>query len=99
MGTEGTPLSETDFAEIYPVYVTTFQLITIRKSTSLVYPPPTFDSQIARSGNGSSSNDRDAEDASPASLVHAHIPAHRDFREKYFQGFKNQKPSLEASST
>jgi tRNA (guanine10-N2)-methyltransferase len=99
MGTEGTPLSEADFAEIYPVYVTTFQLITIRKSTSLAYPPPTFDSQTARGGSGSKRNDHDAEDASPASLVHAHIPAHRDFREKYFQGFKNQKTSSEASST
>jgi tRNA (guanine10-N2)-methyltransferase len=75
------------------------RLITIRKSTSLAYPPPTFDSQTARGGSGSKRNDHDAEDASPASLVHAHIPAHRDFREKYFQGFKNQKTSSEASST
>jgi tRNA (guanine10-N2)-methyltransferase len=64
------------------------RLITIRKSTSVAYPPPTFDLQPARA---SSSNHHDGEDASPASPVHAHIPAHRDFREKYFQGFKAKK--------
>ncbi|KAF8262428.1 tRNA guanosine-2'-O-methyltransferase [Lactarius quietus] len=57
------------------------RLITIRKSTSVAYPAPTFDSQTAPGG------------------THAHIPAHRDFREKYFQGFKTKKPSSEASST
>lgn len=75
------------------------RLITIRKSTSVTYPSPTFDSQTARSGSGSSSNDHGGEDASPTSPVHAYIPAHRDFREKYFQGFKSKKPSSEASST
>ncbi|KAH9036725.1 hypothetical protein EDB83DRAFT_2318630 [Lactarius deliciosus] len=75
------------------------RLITIRKSTSVAYPPPTFDSQAAHGGSGSSSNDHDGEDASPASPVHAHVPAHRDFREKYFQGFKTKKPSSEESDT
>jgi len=68
------------------------RLITIRKSTSVAYPPPTFDSQSARGGSGSTCKDHDGEDASPASPVHVHIPAHRDFREKYFQGFKTSKP-------
>ncbi|KXN90848.1 tRNA (guanine(10)-N2)-methyltransferase [Leucoagaricus sp. SymC.cos] len=44
------------------------QLITIRKTTSEKYPPPTF--SVAMDGS-----------------EEAHIPAHRDFREKYFQGF------------
>ncbi|KAH8994742.1 tRNA guanosine-2'-O-methyltransferase [Lactarius hatsudake] len=73
------------------------RLITIRKSTSVAYPPPTFDSQAAH--GCSSSNDYDGEDASPALPVHAHVPAHRDFREKYFQGFKTKKPSSEESDT
>ncbi|KAI9455436.1 tRNA guanosine-2'-O-methyltransferase [Lactarius psammicola] len=75
------------------------RLITIRKSTSVPYPPPTFDPQTVRGGSGSSSNEHDSEDASSALPVPAHIPAHRDFREKYFQGFKTKKPSSEASGT
>ncbi|KAH8982684.1 tRNA guanosine-2'-O-methyltransferase [Lactarius akahatsu] len=74
-------------------------LITIRKSTSVAYPPPTFDPQVAHGGSGSSGIDHDGEDASPASPVHAHVPAHRDFREKYFQGFKPKKPSSEEFDT
>ncbi|KAI9442618.1 tRNA guanosine-2'-O-methyltransferase [Lactarius indigo] len=72
------------------------RLITIRKSTSLAYPPPTFESQAAGSGSCSHS---DGGGASSASLVHAHVPAHRDFREKYFQGFKSKKPESEESGT
>ncbi|KAH9979058.1 RNA methylase [Lactifluus volemus] len=62
------------------------RLITIRKATSGSYPPPTFESQSAAAqgvhegemvGNASST------EATPV-----HVPAHRDFREKYFQGFK-----------
>ncbi|KAN0135399.1 S-adenosyl-L-methionine-dependent methyltransferase [Lactarius tabidus] len=75
------------------------RLITIRKSTSVAYPPPNFDSQTARGCSGNSINDHADEDASSASPAQAHIPAHRDFREKYFQGFKNKKPSSEASTT
>ncbi|KAK1232664.1 hypothetical protein PQX77_003195 [Marasmius sp. AFHP31] len=45
------------------------RLVTIRKTTSERYPPPSF---------------------SPSSETEesTHVPAHRDFREKYFQGFK-----------
>jgi len=63
------------------------RLITIRKVTSQSFPPPTFDSQTA-----SPPHRRDGEaegEGSSSSLIH--VPAHRDFREKYFQGFK--KPS------
>ena len=59
----------------------------LRRSTSMAYQLPTFDWQTGRSGSGSSSIDRDGEDASFTSPV-AHIPAHRDF---YFQGFKIQE--------
>ena len=87
MGTEGTfgVRLEAVFHSAYVIYL---QLITIRKSTSVAFPPPTFDSQTARDGSGSNSYYHGGEDTSPASLVHAHVPAHRDFREKYFQGFK-----------
>ncbi|KAH9892792.1 tRNA guanosine-2'-O-methyltransferase [Cubamyces lactineus] len=47
------------------------RLITIRKTTTQKYPPPTFDPAHAVTEN-----------------VASHIPAHKDFREKYFQGFK-----------
>ncbi|KAH9046073.1 hypothetical protein EDB84DRAFT_1631965 [Lactarius hengduanensis] len=47
------------------------RLITIRKSKSVAYPPPTYDSQTACGGSGNSSNDHDSEDASPAPPVHA----------------------------
>jgi len=59
------------------------RLITIRKATSRSYPPPEFDSRTAPDGSGA---DNPGEPSPPA-----HVPAHRDFREKYFQGFK--KPS------
>ncbi|KAH9935695.1 tRNA guanosine-2'-O-methyltransferase [Fomitopsis serialis] len=49
------------------------RLITIRKTTSERYPPPTFTS---------------AADAPDDGL--AHTPAHKDFREKYFQGSRNR---------
>jgi len=63
------------------------RLITIRKFTSQSYPPPTFDSQTA---SPLQRRDGEAEgEGSSSSLTH--VPAHRDFREKYFQGFK--KPS------
>lgn len=56
------------------------RLVTIKKTTSQIYPRPTFDT-ISKSGT-------------------EHVPAHRDFREKYFQGFKPQKDeSLETSAT
>lgn len=100
MGTEGTSESA-DFAEclLLRAYVIHQQLVTIRKSTSVAFPPPTFDSQTVHGSSSSSSNDHDDEDVSAASLLDAHIPAHRDFREKYFQGFKSKKPSSVASST
>jgi len=46
------------------------RLITIRKTTSKRYHPPSFDTPEIRT-----------EDV-------LHVPAHKDFREKYFQGFK-----------
>ncbi|KAJ3861827.1 hypothetical protein EV359DRAFT_83946 [Lentinula novae-zelandiae] len=47
------------------------RLVTIRKVTSELYPPPDF-----------SIRDSEGEDETQ------HVPAHRHFREKYFQGFK-----------
>ncbi|KAI0821690.1 tRNA guanosine-2'-O-methyltransferase [Trametes gibbosa] len=47
------------------------RLITIRKTTTERYSPPSFDPAHAVTEH-----------------VEAHIPAHKDFREKYFQGFK-----------
>jgi tRNA (guanine10-N2)-methyltransferase len=49
------------------------RLITIRKTTDVDYPPPTFDN------SPSGGEDTDG----------MHVPAHKDFREKYFQGFKS----------
>jgi tRNA (guanine10-N2)-methyltransferase len=46
--------------------------VTIRKMTSYAYPPPTFK--------------QGAEDIVDPEMV-LHIPAHKDFREKYFQSF------------
>ncbi|KAH8994734.1 hypothetical protein EDB86DRAFT_3064674 [Lactarius hatsudake] len=73
------------------------RLIAIRKSMSVAYPPPTIDSQAAHGASGSISDDHDGEDISPASPVP--IPVHREFGEKYFQGFKTKKPSFEESGT
>ncbi|KAH9993243.1 tRNA guanosine-2'-O-methyltransferase [Russula vinacea] len=67
------------------------RLITIRKATSRSYPPPTFDSQPAPPAPRDADAEREGNFSSPI-----HIPAHRDFREKYFQGFK--KPSDAGSS-
>jgi len=58
------------------------QLITIRKATSQSYPPPTFDSHAA-----APHGDEPVEERDPLPLP-VHVPAHRDFREKYFQGFR-----------
>ncbi|KAH9985810.1 tRNA guanosine-2'-O-methyltransferase [Russula compacta] len=58
------------------------RLITIRKATTRSYPPPTFDSR-AEPHDGETENEGE-----PA----GHVPAHRDFREKYFQGFNKKKP-------
>ncbi|KAG7098852.1 hypothetical protein E1B28_000755 [Marasmius oreades] len=45
------------------------RLVTIRKTTSIRYPPPSF--------------------AAPTEMAESeHVPAHKGFREKYFQGFK-----------
>ncbi|ETW80532.1 hypothetical protein HETIRDRAFT_319345 [Heterobasidion irregulare TC 32-1] len=54
------------------------RLVTIRKTTTHIYPPPRFDS-------------RPEELDQPAENLH--IPAHKDFREKYFQGFKKDTDS------
>lgn len=51
--------------------------MTIRKTTSKQYEPPTFEPLELQS-----------EEAS-------HIPAHKDFREKYFQGFKPKTEETE----
>ena len=49
------------------------QLITIKKTSTEKFPPPTFDTF-------------------PATTLSTpqHTPAHRDFREKYFQGFRKE---------
>lgn len=52
-------------------YIFPPQLVTIRRTDNLKYPPPTF---------------LEPEKASDT----AHTPAHKDFREKYFQGFKKE---------
>ena len=51
--------------------------MTIRKTTEVTYTLPGFDSSI---------DDGDTVDV-------AHVPAHRDFREKYFQGFRSESTS------
>ncbi|KAI1795660.1 tRNA guanosine-2'-O-methyltransferase [Ganoderma leucocontextum] len=55
------------------------RLITIRKTTTEAYPPPTFDPAHAVTEN-----------------VDVHVPAHKDFREKYFHGFKKNDISIES---
>ncbi|TFK54530.1 tRNA guanosine-2'-O-methyltransferase [Heliocybe sulcata] len=50
------------------------RLVTIRKTTLERYPAPTFDARLP-APNGS-------ED------VAAHVPAHQDFRRRYFEGFR-----------
>ncbi|KAI0785684.1 tRNA guanosine-2'-O-methyltransferase [Abortiporus biennis] len=52
------------------------RLITIRKNTSERYPPPSFD---AHGGS------QPVDDPSVT-----HVPAHKDFRTKYFQGFRKE---------
>ncbi|KAI0320790.1 tRNA guanosine-2'-O-methyltransferase [Amylostereum chailletii] len=54
------------------------RLVTIRKTTSVSYPPPTFEPQSA----------------AKSEIEDVHVPAHRDFREKYFQGFKKADTDL-----
>jgi tRNA (guanine10-N2)-methyltransferase len=46
--------------------------VTIRKIATLEYPPPSFNPEQEFVGMD----------------VPPHIPAHREFREKYFQGFR-----------
>jgi tRNA (guanine10-N2)-methyltransferase len=48
------------------------QLVTIRKTTTTEYPPPSFE----------------PEKEPTCTKGPIHVPAHKDFREKYFQGFK-----------
>ncbi|KAJ3724875.1 tRNA guanosine-2'-O-methyltransferase [Lentinula raphanica] len=48
------------------------RLVTIRKVTSERYPPPDFSTRNTEGGDDKTQ----------------HVPAHRHFREKYFQGFK-----------
>jgi len=62
------------------------QLITICKVTSRSYPRPTFDLHAAPTPQGDGARAESEGDL----LVRApvHVPAHRDFREKYFQGFR-----------
>ncbi|TFK26531.1 RNA methylase [Coprinopsis marcescibilis] len=57
------------------------RLITIRKTTAEEYPPPAFrerDQQPNEDGVEPTEQDK-------------HVPAHKDFREKYFQGFSKDK--------
>lgn len=52
------------------------QLITVRKTSKESYPRPTFaPSAVPEDGR---------------SLQDYHVPAHKDFREKYFRGFKRE---------
>ncbi|OCH85102.1 tRNA guanosine-2'-O-methyltransferase [Obba rivulosa] len=51
------------------------RLITIRKATTQQFPPPAFDP--------------DKNVLSESDLTH--VPAHKDFRQKYFEGFKKGK--------
>ncbi|KAI0085178.1 tRNA guanosine-2'-O-methyltransferase [Irpex rosettiformis] len=53
------------------------RLITIRKKTSQSFPPPTFDASARESLENAAAS---------------HTPAHKDFREKYFSGFKRDTP-------
>ena len=62
--------------------LTRSQLITIRKTMTEAYPPPTFDPAHAVTEN-----------------VDPHVPAHKDFREKYFQGFKKNDISIESGDS
>jgi tRNA (guanine10-N2)-methyltransferase len=48
------------------------KLITIKKTSSAEYPSPSFDS-VKDAAEGSGD---------------MYVPAHKDFREKYFQGFR-----------
>ncbi|KAF9784413.1 tRNA guanosine-2'-O-methyltransferase [Thelephora terrestris] len=57
------------------------RLITIKKCTDESYPPP-----MLRRTSEVEIHDGDGEDTG------AHIPAHKDFRVKYFQGFKKSVP-------
>lgn len=57
------------------------RLITLKKTTSAKYPPPTFDTIPV----------------TEAPETPTHIPAHKDFREKYFQGFKRDEAVSEYS--
>lgn len=61
--------------------VTRPQLITIRKTTSEKYSSP-FEPHV---------NDADTDRIDERQG--GHIPAHRDFREKYFRGFKKEERS------
>ncbi|TFY76840.1 hypothetical protein EWM64_g7171 [Hericium alpestre] len=58
------------------------RLVTIRKTTSQDYPPPAFDTAAAPS------DDVDG----------AHVPAHRHFRQKYFQKFRSPTEGDEEGS-
>ncbi|KAF8627791.1 hypothetical protein AX15_004218 [Amanita polypyramis BW_CC] len=48
------------------------RLVTIKKITTVRYPPPSFPLGDA--------------------LINGHVPAHKDFREKYFRGFRKSDP-------
>lgn len=54
------------------------QLITVKKTTTAKFAPPTFEP--------AANPDVENEEA-------AHVPAHKDFREKYFQGFRKEDPT------
>ncbi|KIL65842.1 hypothetical protein M378DRAFT_192147 [Amanita muscaria Koide BX008] len=48
------------------------RLVTIRKTSTVKYPPPSFSPEEA--------------------VTSEHVPAHKDFREKYFRGFRTDAP-------
>ena len=88
-GDGGHVTKKTDFAGIDdPSHLLSHILYSsLRRSTSMAYQLPTFDSQTGRSSSSSSGIGRDGEDASFASPV-AHTLADRDFD---FQGLKIQE--------
>jgi hypothetical protein len=60
------------------------QLITIKKTTKEVYARPSFDPAQAVIG---------VPEEQDSANGHEHVPAHRDFREKYFSRFGKGGPS------
>lgn len=63
------------------------RLITIKKVTSQSYGPPAFTEHLDQPVVA----DAGANGETTLALPEKHVPAHKDFREKYFQGFNKEK--------